>query len=754
MIQIEAKGNQIFLFGRNDDKSLYCKQIKDFRPYFYVEDSEGDFVSIRGKKLKKITCNFPYEIKKQRDFYSNTYEADILYVNRYLIDHTEVIKKCPIRIFYIDIEIQKTINGYESFEKATNPILCVGCYDSFTEEYKQFVLKDYETEKQMMEEFIKYFNIIDPDMLIAWNGDGFDFPFIINRCVKLGIDINKFARRMNGFNGECHRKENTWGLTKIEGRILFDLMYAYKKFVSGEGRESFSLDYISKYEGVGEKVKHKEDLNELYEKDIKRFLEYNLKDVELMVSLNNKLRIVDFFDELRILTNCRFDDVFMNSKMADSLCLSYAKQKNFVLPTVNKSTNDGSFEGGLVKDSIPGLHQNVACMDMKSLYPSIMIGFNTSYETVLDKYEVDCINVDNKYFYKQDLGIIPSIVKPLLEKRKLIAKELNLINDRGSREYKTLWMTQYTLKTIANSFYGVLGFPKFRLYRKEVAESVTYIARKIIMEVHKWFEDRGFKVIYGDTDSCFVEMNDKSVIDFVELNKEINNYFKTYFLKFGVYEKNNIFKLEFEKVYKTVFFKQKNNKEGAKKRYAGRVIWNDGENCDDFYRRGFESRRSDSPEVGRRFIDDILKMIVWETDKQEIEKFIEEFKVKIQTEFTPEQIAIPIGISKPLHKYTNQIHAKAARLGNQKHNLQIQSGDKIKYIYVKNNDRVIGFKSEGYMPDGYQVDYKMMIRRLVDLKVGPLFDSLGWNNKYVSKLSKKKEKIKLLKDIMRQNELW
>ena len=76
------------------------------------------------------------------------------------------------------------------------------------------------------------------------------------------------------------------------------------------------------------------------------------------------------------------------------------------------------------------------------------------------------------------------------------------------------------------------------------------------------------------------------------------------------------------------------------------------------------------------------------------------------------------------------------------------------YLYVKNSDRVIGFKADNYMWKGYEIDYKLMIRRIVDLKVGPLFDSLGWTNKYVCKLSKKKEKIKLLKDIMKQNELW
>ena len=400
MIQIEQKGNQIFIFGRNDDKTTYCKHIKDFRPYFYVEDSNGEYKSILGKRLKKIVCNMPYDVKKKRDFYGKHYEGDILYTNRYLIDHPEVIHKSDIRILYLDIEIRRTTNGYESWEVANNPILCVGCYDNFDKEYKQFVLRDYldkeHPEKEMMLDFIRYVRKNDPDMFIAWNGDGFDFPFILNRCIKLGINPNILARQTKEFRGECHRRQNNWHITKIEGRVLFDLMYAYKKFVSGQGRESFSLDYISKYEEVGEKVKFKGDLDTLYDNDINKFLEYNLIDVKLMVELDKKLGIVEFFDELRLLSGCKFDDIFMNSKMGDSLCLRYAKQNGFVLPSVDQTNKSKTFIGGLVKDSTPGLHKNIVCMDMKSLYPSIMIGFNTSYETVLkEKGRTACPSTNN-----------------------------------------------------------------------------------------------------------------------------------------------------------------------------------------------------------------------------------------------------------------------------------------------------------------------------------------------------------------------
>lgn len=749
MITIESRGNNIFLFGRYEDKQPYIKVIENFLPYFYIEDKDGMYLSIDGKKLTKITCENIQELTEKKEKYKNHYEGDIFYGNRFIIDNPQYLKKEPIRKCYLDIEVARTEEGYESADKANNPILMIGCYDSFDNQHTEFVLNDFNNESEMLIKFAKYLNYKDPDMIIAWNGDNFDFPFLINRFTKLNLNPALMARQYNLFTGNCIADNYK---TKIQGRVLFDLMYAYKKWSSGEGRESWSLNYISRYEKIGEKVEYKGELDDLYKNDINKFIEYNRKDVELLVKLDEKLRLVEFFDEMRIICCCKFEDVFMNSRMADCLCLKYAKDNRFVLPSIIKH-NISTYQGGYVVESIPGLHKQVACMDMKSLYPSIMIGFNTSYETYLNEKQDDCISIDNIYYSKQP-GIIPNIVKPLLDERKRIVINMNKVEDKHSREYRTLWMLQHTLKTIANSFYGVLGFPKFRLYKKEVANSITYIARKIIKEVHRWFEEKGFKVVYGDTDSCYVNMGDKSIEEFIQLNKEINEYFKTYFKQFNIDEKNNIFKLEFERVCKTIFFKMGKDKKGVKKKYVARVVWEDGMDVDSFFVRGFESRRSDSPQIGRDFLNQVLKLIVWEKDKNEIDDYINDFKTKIKTEFTPEQIALPTTITKPLDKYKNQIHARASRLANQKHKADIKQGDKIKYLYINHIDKVIAFKTDGYLWDGYQVNYDRMSRRIVDMKVAGIYDSLGWRHNFQVKTSNKKVKIKLLKDILKQQELW
>ena len=155
---------------------------------------------------------------------------------------------------------------------------------------------------------------------------------------------------------------------------------------------------------------------------------------------------------------------------------------------------------------------------------------------------------------------------------------------------------------------------------------------------------------------------------------------------------------------------------------------------------GFETKRSDSPQIGRDFMKQVLTMIVYEKTKEEVDEFVETFRTKLLNgEFTAEEVGLPMGLSKAPEKYGNTIHARASRIANQRHNAQIKAGDKIKYVYLKNDD-VIAFKN--YLYDSYIVDYEKMCRRIVDMKIKPLYDSLNWDYKWV----KNKIKIPKIKD--------
>lgn len=710
----------IELFGRNQLKERYSKFIS-FKPYFYVDDINGTFQTIDGNKVRKIVSINQKDIINQRRELDEKkikhYEADISITNRYIIDNVKVIEKEPIRICYIDIETD-THNGFSDPFEAVNPITIIGLYDSFTEKKTLLELRNYPDEVGLLYAFVNYIQTIDPDILVAWYGDGFDFPYIMTRMVNKNIDLKELSRN----NGYSYVRQKQVKSCKIYGRILFDLLAAYKKHFSSGGRESWSLDYISKYElgELGGKEEYNGTLDDLYKLDYEKYLKYNIRDVELLILLDNKLKIIEFFDEIRIMGFCQFEDVFMNSKVADCLCLKYAKEHNIVLPSINYGVGD-KYEGGYVVECNPKLYENIVVMDFKSLYPSIMIGFNTSYETLTDKGE---INVDNKYQFKKARGIIPSIVKPLLVYRDEIKKVMKEIDGR-TQDYKMLNLKQKAVKIIANSFYGVIGFKNFRLYNREVASAITYIARKIIKEAVKWFEDRKYNVIYGDTDSIFIEFKNIEVDYIKEVNVEINNYFKTFIGSFGVEREHNIFDLEFEEIFSVLFFKQKDDGTGAKKKYAGKLIWKNGHQTKEIAIVGFESKRSDSPKIGRIFMDKVLNMVLDKEPPEKIFKLVEEFKLKIRNgEFKAEELGLPVGINKPLDQYGNVMHIRASRLANEKHNEGIKVGDKVKYVFIKGENNVIAFKEK--MPKGYEIDYENMIRRIIDLKIEPIFKSLNW----------------------------
>lgn len=749
MITIENIGKEILLFGRRENKEAYIEKILSFSPYFYIQDEKGSYTSIDGKKLRKIECRNPKDVKIMREGYLNHYEADIIYVCRYIIDRMKELPKEEIRICYLDIETKRNSKGEFALPQiADGEILAIGLYDNFDKEHVNYCSNyNCQDEREVIKKFIKFIKEKDPDVIVSWFGDSYDFPYLIKRIENLGISTKELSR-MKGDTFSFLTPNGDFK-NKIFGRVLFDLVEGYKKMNPG-GRESWSLEYVSNYEGLGGKEKYKGELDDLYKEDIEKFVSYNKRDVELIVLLNEKLRILDFFDEVRRLCFCRIEDVFFYSKVADCLCLKHAREHGFVLPSVRHNIKE-KYEGGFVHETEPKLHTNIAWTDMRSLYPSIIIGANISYETLLKEKEEGCINIDNKIFFRNGRGMIPSILLPLLNKRKEVRFEMSKLK-KNSREYNSLWIIQYSIKIICNAFYGVLGHSNFRLYKRDCANAITYIARRIIKEVYRWFEEKGCKVIAGDTDSAGIEMGNKSIDDMINLINEINEYFKTYFIQFGIKDENNIFKLEFEKVFKTLFFKVTGAGKGAKKKYAGLKIWENGESCEEVSITGFESVRSDSPQIGRDFLKEILKKICYENSKEEIDNLVEEFRNKIlKGEFTAEELGLPIGITKHLSEYGNQIHIRASRVGNELHNLQIKRGDKVKYVYIKHPKKVIAWKSSGYMSDGYLIDYVKMCRRICDLKVGPLYESLGWRYKYKTKESKREPK---LSEIYKQLGLW
>jgi len=560
--------------------------------------------------------------------------------------------------------------------------------------------------------FLRFITQSDPDILIAWNGDRFDFPYIINRFDKCDIGAELLSRIDKAYINE---KQSV-----IKGRILFDIQKGYKKLALGE-RESYSLNYISWYELKKEKLKFDMDLEDLYINEFDTFLEYNKKDVELMVELDKKLKITEYFDTVRRIAKCQFLDVFSNSKVIDCLLLSFCHNK-CVLPTKPEMEKE-TFKGAKVLKTSPGFYHNVACADIKSLYPFTIISFNLSPETLLKMPTETSVHINNYYFEQKEKGIVPSIIEILVEIREKYQAKMREF-EVDSKEYEIYFNLQYAIKRIMNSFYGVIGSVYSRIHSIPIASTITYFGRQLTSFNNDYYNQNGFKVITGDTDSIIFSFEGKSVKEAEEATKKLNeNYTSFVKERFGL-EKHQL-NLEFEKVYKTLLITN------AKKKYAGRLIWK-GKDCDKLDITGFESVRSDNPQIGRDFLSNVLEMICYEKPQEEVDVYIKKFEKELKN-YSAEELAFPITLVRKLETYKNQIHARASRHSNQYHNANIKGGDKIKWIYVERtpfgvaNSNVVAFKNGKRMPEGYEIDMKKMCERIIWNKIEKVYEFRGWS---------------------------
>ena len=510
-------------------------------------DHEGNaFESIRGEQLTKLIGRTPRDVGQIRDEFDH-YEADILFPNRFLIDkginggvrvserrletdslqvpHTEVVAadvESDLRVNIFDIEVNDR-NGFP--EDGEEPIICLTSYDSFDDQYIAWIwepdvgdgeiptdlsdyepyrddiaveIRRYETESAMLDGFISYLERTDPDILTGWNFEDFDAPYFLDRLEvvgqRSGVDENLSIDRLSRVD-EVWR--SGWGGPNIKGRVVFDLLYGYKRTQFTE-LDSYRLDAVGETElGVG-KERYAGDIGDLWENDPTRLLEYNLRDVELCVEIDRKQGLIAFWDEVRKFVGCKLEDAPTPGDAVDQYVLHKAYGK-FALPTKGKQESE-EFEGGAVFDPITGVKENVTVLDLKSLYPMCMVTINAGPETkVDDDFAGETYRAPNgTRFRKEPDGIMREMVDELLTEREEKKKLRNEYNP-DTAEYAIYDTQQAAVKVIMNSLYGVTGWDRFRLYDKEGAAAVTATGRKVIDFTATAANELDYEIAYGDS---------------------------------------------------------------------------------------------------------------------------------------------------------------------------------------------------------------------------------------------------------------
>ena len=765
----------------------------------------GRFESIRGTPVTKVVAQTPRDVGRIRDDFREHYEADILFPNRFLIDKDvggslrapnrrlddgtiqvryddpdlvalEESVDATLRVNTFDIEVDDR-SGFP--EDGEEPIVCLTSHDSYRDEYVVWLydapvgdaaapeslpgydpitdsgtvdVRTFSEEAAMLDAFVEYVEETDPDVLTGWNFEDFDAPYFLDRLEVLdpGSEYDLSIDRLSRVN-EVWRSD--WGGPDIKGRVVFDLLYGYKKIVIKQ-LESFRLDAIGERELDVGKEHYSGDIGDLWEQDPTQLLEYNLRDVELCVEIDRKQGVVAFWNEVRSFVGCKLEDAPTAGDAVDMYVLHKAFGE-FALPSKGQQEATEEFEGGAVFEPITGVRENVTVLDLKSLYPMSMATINSSPETKVDPetYDGETYRAPNgTHFRKEPDGIMREMIDELLSERDE-KKRLRGEHEPGSAAYVQYDRQQAGVKVIMNSLYGVSGWERFRLYDTEGAAAVTATGREVINFTETAANELDYEVAYGDTDSVMLALGpDVSKETAIEQSFEIESYINDRYGDFAYEELNaedHRFQIEFEKLYRRFF------QAGKKKRYAGHIVWKEGNDVDDVDITGFEYQRSDIAAITKRVQKEVIEMIVYGEDLDAVKEYVHEVIVDFQTGELPlEDIGIPGGIGKRLDAYdTDTAQVRGAKYANRLLGTNFQRGSKPKRLYLKKvhpsfwremeeergldpqadplyaefkrDPDVICFEYAAEVPEGFEVDWDVMLEKTLKGPIERIIEALG-----------------------------
>lgn len=674
IVELEFKdgGSQIVTFNRAKNGKL-LRKTKQFKHYIYEEDSNGAYTTLYGDKVRKKTFKKFWDVKPYiKETSKATYLDDLPYIKRYMLDHFEPNENgAKPRIFFYDIETMGFSSEYQE-------IISIVGYDTYSKKYYEFLWKPAEgtcdSERKMLIEFAKVIKNVDPDILCGWNSDRFDLPFIIDRFRINNLSTGLLSRMQEEVTS--YYTQNEGDVYQVKGRVSIDYLKAYKKMHYGE-LESYALQSVAEHElGVG-KIETEELPGTLWEQGRDdELLRYNRRDVEIMVELDEKLNIFEFLDAVSDIASCSLRDTLYNSRIVDSYVLKYTSKRGLILPSRRFTNKRSGYTGAKVLDPKVGVHDNVGIFDLASLYPSIIITWNLSPETV--KANGDAPE-------HQPKGLVPTLLEDLFILRQQYRDE-GRDND------------QRVVKEIMNSFYGVMALPTFRLYEQKVASETTRHGRDIILETKKVVEDNGYTVIYGDTDSVFVSgIPSTDVASTLEstINKSYDVYAKQCSLD------NHRLKIEFEGyATRTIMV--------AKKRYAMKL--DDGT----YKIAGFQMKRSDTPPLAREVQENIIHMILDGAKLKEAYDYYYDTKADVMKGLCNDYIGTPRKFTKALDQYQTNYAITGALYSNEYLDKHIGAGDKCIIYHIKNHPETdsIALESGDKIPEGFIVDTKKHWERI------------------------------------------
>lgn len=725
--------------------------VDEYDPYFYIDapeqiikeiemlkiDYRGEPIQIKDykktkiivkgkeKELLKIFCYSPLHIplikRALEDF--QCYEYKIKFIQRYMIDKKlwtlksykftynkkiesieELKDEENFNILAFDIE---TYNPSGTSNSKKDPVIMIS-YSikneskvlTYKDINKEFVLR-YKNEQDMIEGFCEILEKKDVDILLGYNINQFDFPYLNERSKTLGIPL-VLGRKNNELS--CKKTGKNIKL-EIPGRIPVDL-YPVAKFLSNIGAvriTRFTLKRVYQ-ELMGEKSEtkeliKKEEIWKMWENEKEREIlaEYSLGDSKAVIDISKHLLPVEI--ELTKICGLSLEETSSSAtgRLVESLLMRKAHERNEIIPEIPKyneiiERQKNPIKAAYVKIPEPGIYSNIAVFDFRSLYPSIIISHNIDPFTL----NCDCCSEKNAHisptedkFCKKRKGLIPEVLEDLINKRMKIKREMNEL-DKTSEGYKKLFARQWALKILANSIYGQTVYPRARWYSRECGSSITAWGRHYILSTIEKAEKQGFDVLYSDTDSILLILKNKTKKDAIDFMKSINK------------ELPGDMELELEDFYpRGVFVTKRTSTTGAKKKYA--LIDEKGM----IKIRGFELVRRDWSKIAKKTQMEVLKAILKEGDKEKAVQIVKEtIKEVKEGKISLEELVIFTQLQKDIHSYAITSPEISAAKKAIKRGKKLEKGSLIGYVITKNGNS-ISDKAEllefakNYDPDYY-----------------------------------------------------
>jgi DNA polymerase I len=761
--EFEREGKAFLSVVTRDETGRHVNTIStnEFKPYFYAPTEAvalwtgSEYLpTIDGKYAVKMEFDSYNAVKPASQQYERSFEADVHYTTRYLIDMVPKIEQTKLRIHYTDIEK----------DVISDRLISIAVYDNYLEKCIVFVWREdlkedqydkeysfasgykfnatvhtYGSERALLRDYIAFIQQTDPDILTGWFFVSFDSKEIINEIKKVGLDpsdLSPIGRAyMIGENVTKHK-----GNIAIKGRVLWDTLEAYSGLQQSR-LPSKSLEAIAQKELGEGKAKHR-NFKEIW-KDIDELVEYNCKDSMLVYRIDQKKKLLEYYDTLRRFVGCDWSALHHETLLWDVYILRKVHGQ-LVLPT-KRAINIESAEGAtVVKPPKKGIYQNILLTDFMRLYPSAIITFNMSPETLVrgkPNPETDYILPNGFAFRKEPIGLLPSVLLELLDLRKEYKKQMRA-TAVGSDEYNTLDNMQYAVKVLMNALYGAMGYFNFRLATPEIVASTTLIGRLALKRKMEIIEQLAHEVMYGDTDSVFIKSNKTELSDMIEeltnmvrrINIGVTEYFEE---ELGA--RHCSIETEAKAIYKNLIISAKKSGEGsAKKRYAGLRYWVDGQTLDidsdeALEIKGYEQKRSDTSELSRDLQKNLFKILLKSADKDQVKDLIQTVVEGIKKgRYSLDYIGISKGI-KDLDDYaTDNPHRRGSIYANKYLDGHFGMGDKPKIIYVSSCGKypktdVVAFNTPEDVPKDFNIDTETVIAKTVIIKVEHILDSAGFS---------------------------